>query len=111
VLSVATSQQTAHNIAESILTKIDAIRFAEDYNELSQIQKSNWLDRAYVQDHPKTFEGMGPQDIKVRMYADRGEVRLWRKDVGRLTTARNRLYELFINVSTVSFARTLLTCP
>jgi len=82
-----------------ILTKIDAIRFAEDFNLLSQFDKSIWLDRAYIQLTPNRFQGLTEAQKKAKMEGERSLVAAWKKQVGRVTTARNRLRALFIKVS------------
>jgi hypothetical protein len=81
-----------------IFTKIDAIRFAEDFNDLTQIEKSSWLDRAYVQEHSHQYQGLAGAAQKALMDSERQLVNGWKKRVGRVTTARNRLRGLFTEV-------------
>jgi hypothetical protein len=86
---------------QTILTKIDAIRFAEDFDVLSQPEKSSWLEKAYLQQHYGDLTQMSEVAMKDILNAERGVVNAWKKQVGRVTTARNRLRALFIEVSLV----------
>lgn len=81
----------------SIMTKVDSIRFAQDYNILTQVEKTKWLNEAYVRAHPIIFEDVDLPDIPVVMAEN--DVAVWKAQMGRQTMARNRLYQLFLNVS------------
>jgi len=100
VLTAATSQETAHHIIQMFFTKIDAVRFAEDFNDLPQRQKSAWLDRAYMQQFPSTYGGLTDAQKKAAMDEDGPQVIAWKRQIGRVSTARNRLLALFREVST-----------
>jgi hypothetical protein len=99
VLTTSASKETAQNIVQMVFEKIDVIRFAEDFDLLNQTEKSDWLDRAYIQQHPADFEGLSEHAQKLKVEQDRRSVNAWKKQVGRVTTARNRLRALFIQVS------------
>lgn len=94
-------QETALHIVQTILTKIDAIRFAEDYDALSHSEKSTWLEKAYIQQHYGDLAQFSEAALKDILHAERGVVNAWKKQVGRVTTARNRLRALLIEVSTL----------
>jgi hypothetical protein len=81
-----------------VLNKLDAIRFVDDYNGLTQMEKSSWLDEAYVQAHESRYEDLSDDEMVRMMDKDRDEIRLWKREVGRATTARNRLFQLFLKV-------------
>jgi hypothetical protein len=82
-----------------VLSKIDMVRFAEDFDILCQIEKSNFLDQAYIQQHPVDFRGLGQRARKHMLDVDHMVVNAWKKQVGRVTTARNRLHALFLQVN------------
>jgi hypothetical protein len=86
-----------------VLSKIDMVRFAEDFDILTQTEKSNFLDQAYIQQHPVDFRGLGQQAQKHMLDADRAVVNAWKKQIGRVTTARNRLRALFLQVNDFVF--------
>jgi hypothetical protein len=79
-------------------TKINAIRFAEDFNILTQQQKTTWLECAYMQQFPNMFSGLTAEAKKAGMDAERAQVDTWKRQLSRVETARNRLYSLFIEV-------------
>jgi hypothetical protein len=87
---------------QTVLNKIDMVRFAEDFNVLSQSEKSNFLDQAYIQQHPADFQGLGERAQKSMLDGDRAVLNAWKKQVGRVTTARNRLRALFLEVNYLS---------
>ena len=97
-MTTAASQETAHSIVQTILTKIDAIRFAEDFDVLSQADKSVWLDQAYLQQHYGHLD-LSDQARHDILNTDRVALNSWKKQVGRVTTARNRLRAMFTQVS------------
>jgi hypothetical protein len=92
------STEAAYRVVGMVLNKLDAIRFADDFNELTQQGKSNWLDEAYVQAHESRYEDLSDDGMQERLNEDRDEIRLWKREVGRATTARNRLFQLFLKV-------------
>lgn len=78
------------------MIKVDSIRFAYDYNDLNQQEKTKWLLDAYSREFPQLFEGERNRDA---VFAEhRAELDLWKGQMGRETMARNRLYRLFLNV-------------
>jgi hypothetical protein len=81
-----------------VLTKIDAIRFAEDFDLLSQTEKSAWLDRAFFRQHYGHLPDFIDQVPPNLPEDDRIPLGIWKKHVGRVTTARNRLRALFLQV-------------
>jgi hypothetical protein len=89
----------AYRIMHSIMTKVDSIRFAEDYNGLSQAEKTKWLNEAYIKAHANLFEGVDAADIPAIFAERKVDVSAWKAQTGRQTMARNRLYQLFLNVS------------
>ena len=79
------------------MCKIDTIRFAADYNDLNQQEKTKWLRDAYAREFRNLFEG--EQDREDVFSKNKDELDAWKNQMGRETMARNRLYRLFINVS------------
>jgi len=78
------------------MTKVDFVRFAHDYNDLNQQEKTKWLNDAYAAEFPNLFEGIANREA---VFAEhKADLMAWRRQIGRETTARNRLYELFLNV-------------
>jgi hypothetical protein len=94
-LTTAASQETAHNIVQTILTKIDAICFDEDFD---LPDKSAWLDRAYLQQHYGDLDLSEPARHDI-LNTDCVLLNSWKKQVGTVTTARNRLRAMFTQVS------------
>ena len=82
-----------------VLSKIDMVQFAEDFDNLSQTKKSDFLDQAYIQQHPINFPGLGKQAWKHMLDMDHAVVNAWKKQVGRVTTARNCLHAFFLQVN------------
>lgn len=78
------------------MTKVDFVRFAQDYNHLNQQEKTRWLNDAYAAEFPDLFEGIADREAVFR--EQKANIVTWRRQIGRETTARNRLYELFLNV-------------
>jgi hypothetical protein len=99
ILCNASWTETAYRVTGTVLTKMDAIRFADDFRQLSQRDRSNWLEIAYMESHEDDYGGLSLKEKQDKLKEDRDQVRAWKKEVGRQTTARNRLYELFIEVS------------
>lgn len=99
MLSTQEAQGVGYRIAQSILSKIDSLRFAEDWNLLSQGEKSNWLDQAYIQAHPKGYANLAPRAVTAALERESEDVKSWKKEVGRVTTARNRLLRMYLTVS------------
>jgi hypothetical protein len=88
-----------HHIMHTIMLKVDSIHFAEDYNILNQHEKTSWLNEAYVTAHPVEFDRLDAEEIAEKLVQDKEDVAIWKAKLGRETTARNRLYQLFLNVS------------
>jgi hypothetical protein len=81
----------------SIMCKIDTIRFAADYNDLNQHEKTGWLRDAYAREFRDLFaDGRNREDV---FSEHKAELEAWKSQMGRETMARNRLYRLFIDVS------------
>jgi hypothetical protein len=87
---------------------VDAIRFAQDYNSLSQRQKGGWLDMAYMEEHADVYEGLSQADKAANLAEDKDEQRAFKSQLGRATTARNRFLQLFMQVCGACCAN--LTC-
>ena len=99
ILCNASWTETAYRVTGTVLTKMDAIRFADDFRQLSQKNRCNWLEIAYMESHEEDYGGLSLKEKQDKLKEDRDQVRAWKKEVGHQMTARNRLYELFIEVS------------
>ena len=86
--------ETAYRVTGMVLTKMDAIRFADNFRQLSQRDRSKWLEIAYMESHEEDYGGLSLKEKQDKLKDDRDQVRAWNKEVRRQTTARNRLYEL-----------------
>lgn len=90
---------TGHRIASSIFEKIDTIRFAYDFNELTQREKSDWLKSAFILEDFEAFEDLGENEAAALLNKDKTAFDQWKKKMSNTTTARNRMLELFLTVS------------
>lgn len=97
------NQDISFQIVFSVLSKIDAIRFAHDYNQLNNRQKQAWLRERYIQEHEHQLSDMSSQEIDVKLREDQDLVAKWKKAKGDTTTARSRLLDLYLHVSHDSF--------
>jgi len=98
LIGTYTNDITSKRILHNIFIKIDWIRFAEDYNSLSSRQKTAWLADAFQCERKDVFDGMSAAGRAAEMVTMDAEYKQWKKKVGKDTTSRNRLYELFLAV-------------
>jgi hypothetical protein len=89
---------TSARIIHTILIKVDWIRFAEDYNTLSSRAKTAWLVSGYQLANPAIFAHLDPAEAKQTLQEYSDEFKIWKRLMGKHTTARNRLYQLFVEV-------------
>lgn len=75
-----------------------------DYNQLSPQEKTRWAETAFVGTHGSLFEGLSTEDAKKKALEreHKAEFVLWKRAfIQPATTARNRLLQLFNEVSDV----------
>ena len=99
LIDIYTRSSTSRWIIHTILIKVDWIRFAEDYNSLRGVQKTAWLVSGFQRANPQIFANLDDQDTRKKLKEHAEELSAWKRKVGKDTTCRNRLYELFIEVS------------
>lgn len=57
---------------------------------------------------PREFRGLDPQECNNRLNQDKLAVNAWKKQFGYTTTARNRLYDLFLLVKRLHSVRLIV---
>ncbi|KAF7967078.1 hypothetical protein HWV62_35949 [Athelia sp. TMB] len=96
-------QLLGHQVVHNILNKIDAIHFANDYSELSISDKTRWLKGRYFEESAE-HDATQPFDVNdAKLDADQPVFKKWKREFGYKTTARNRLFNLFVLVSHAPF--------
>jgi hypothetical protein len=93
-----TQSTTSERIIHTLLIKVDWIRFAEDYNSLRPHEKTAWLKEGYMRANPDIFADLDNGEKKEKLKEYDNDFKGWKRRVGKDTTCRNRLYELFIEV-------------
>jgi len=53
-------------MVHTVLIKVDWVRFADDYNGLSSIQKTVWLKEGYMRANVERFAGLNPAETKTK---------------------------------------------
>ena len=100
LIDTYTSNTIAERMIHTTLIKVDWIRFAADYNDLSSRQKTAWLREGYMRANAEQFYDLDSTQTKAKFSELDQDFKRWKKKVSNDTTARNRLYELFFEVST-----------
>jgi hypothetical protein len=98
LIETYTSNVVSERMVHATLIKVDWIRFADDYNSLSSGKKTAWLKEGYMRANIEQFAGLDPTETKAKFSELDDDFKRWKKKVGNDTTARNRLYELFLEV-------------
>ena len=88
----------SERIIHTILIKVAWIHFAEDYNSLSTFEKTAWLVSGFQPANPGIFENLDNEATKRKLKEHTDNLKTWKRKVGKDTTCRNRLHELFIEV-------------
>ncbi|KIM72799.1 hypothetical protein PILCRDRAFT_15782 [Piloderma croceum F 1598] len=96
LIDTYTSNIVSERMVHTMLIKVDWVRFADDYNGLSFGQKTVWLKEGYMRANMEQFAGLNPTETKTKFSELDDDFKRWKKKVGNDTTARNRLYELFL---------------
>lgn len=99
LIDIYTQSATSQRIIHTILIKVDWIRFAEDYNSLRGVQKTAWLVSGFQRANPQIFADLDDQETRKKLKEHGEELLAWKRKVGKDTTCRNRLHELFVEVS------------
>jgi hypothetical protein len=99
LIDLYTNATTSERIIHTILIKVDWIRFAFDYNQLSGGRKSTWLKQGFMRARQEEFVDLDETDTKEKLVELQDDFKKWKKQAGNDTTARNRLYELFLHVN------------
>jgi hypothetical protein len=74
------------------------IRFAFDFRLLSAASKTTWLREEFIQAHPARYRDLNNNDLRAALKRDGKLYNKWKRKVGRMTLARNRLLELYFSV-------------
>ena len=98
LIDTYTRTTTSERIIHTILIKVAWIRFAEDYNSLSTFEKTAWLVSGFQRANPGIFENLDNEATKKKLKEHTDDLKTWKRKVGKDTTCRNRLRELFIEV-------------
>jgi hypothetical protein len=98
LIGTYTQTTTSERIIHTILIKVAWIRFADDYNSLRTSEKTAWLVSGFQRANPRIFANLDDETTKNKLKEHIDDLKAWKRKVGKDTTCRNRLRELFIEV-------------
>jgi hypothetical protein len=98
LIDTYTQTTTLGRIIHTILIKVAWIRFAEDYNSLRTSEKTAWLVSGFKLANPGIFADLDDGATKNKLKEHIDDLKAWKRKIGKDTTCRNRLRELFLEV-------------